>query len=85
MAIGKLWKSFGNRTGVAILIAQLFLVLLFIYFTSNYQSSDRCVSCHADKSKMTGLGSMRRVTGTLTPCRVSPYREVRNVHSLLGN
>ena len=32
MAIGKLWKFFGSRTGMAILVAQLVLVLLFVYF-----------------------------------------------------
>jgi len=42
MAIGKLWKSFGSRTGVAILVAQLVLVLLFIYSYLNHQSSDHC-------------------------------------------
>ncbi|HEX9021378.1 MAG TPA: hypothetical protein VF903_08970 [Nitrospirota bacterium] len=55
MAIGKLWKFFGNRTGMAILLAQLVLVLLFLYFYSGYQSSERCVACHADKTKMAGL------------------------------
>jgi hypothetical protein len=56
MAIGKLWKTFGSRTGVAILAVQLIILLLFVYFYSHYQSSDRCVSCHADTTKMTGLG-----------------------------
>ncbi len=56
MALGRLWKFFGNRTGMAILLVQLALVLLFLYFYSNYQSSDRCVACHADKAKMAALG-----------------------------
>lgn len=56
MAIGKLWKSFGNRTGMAILLIQIVLVLLFAYFYSGYQSSDKCTACHADKSKMAALG-----------------------------
>lgn len=56
MALGKLWKFFGNRTGMAILAAQLVIVLLIISLYTNYQSSDRCVSCHADKVKMTELG-----------------------------
>ena len=56
MAIGKLWNFFGSRTGMAILLGQLVLVLLFLYFYSGYQSSDRCVSCHANKVKMSGLG-----------------------------
>jgi hypothetical protein len=56
MAIGKLWKFFGSRTGMAILLAQLVVVLLFLYFYSGYQSSDKCVACHADKKKMADLG-----------------------------
>jgi hypothetical protein len=56
MALGKLWKFFGNKTGMAVLVVQLFIVLLFIFFYANYQSSDRCVSCHADKVKMAELG-----------------------------
>jgi hypothetical protein len=31
-------------------------VLLFAHFYSGYQSSDRCVACHADKDRMTKLG-----------------------------
>lgn len=56
MAIGKLWKFFGNRTGMAILLVQLVLVIIFAFMYSGYQSSDKCVACHADKAKMTGLG-----------------------------
>jgi hypothetical protein len=56
MSIGKLWKFFGNRTGMAVLVIQLILVLLFVYFYSGYQSSDKCVKCHADKEKMASLG-----------------------------
>lgn len=56
MAIGRLWTFFGKRTGMAVLLAQLLLVLLFIYFYSGYQSSDKCVSCHADKARMKALG-----------------------------
>jgi len=56
MAIGKLWNWFGTRQGMAILMAQLVLVLLFIFFYSGYHSSDRCVSCHADQTKMASLG-----------------------------
>ncbi len=56
MAIGKLWKFFGNRTGMAILLVQLVLVIIFAFLYSGYQSSDKCVACHADKVKMTGLG-----------------------------
>ena len=41
---------------MAVLLAQLILVLVFAYFYSGYQSSDKCVACHADKTKMTALG-----------------------------
>ncbi len=56
MAIGKLWTFFGNRTGMAILLVQLVLVLVFALFYIGYRSSDKCAACHADKSKMTALG-----------------------------
>lgn len=56
MALGRLWKFFGTRAGMAVLAGQLVIVLLFIYLYTNYQSSDRCVSCHADKAKMAELG-----------------------------
>jgi hypothetical protein len=56
MAIGKLWQWFGNRRGMAILMTQLLVVLVFSYFYTGYQSSDRCVKCHADKEWMTKLG-----------------------------
>jgi nitrate/TMAO reductase-like tetraheme cytochrome c subunit len=41
---------------MAILLAQLLLVLVFAYFYAGYQSSDQCVKCHADKDRMTKLG-----------------------------
>ncbi len=56
MAIGKLWNWFGTKRGMAILMAQLAFILIFAYFYTGYQSSDRCVQCHADKEKMAGLG-----------------------------
>jgi hypothetical protein len=56
MAIGKLWNFFGTTRGMIILVVQLLLVVLFIFFYSNYQSSDRCVACHADKARMAALG-----------------------------
>ena len=56
MGIGKLWRFFGNRTGMAILAIQLVVVLLFLFLYTNYQSSDRCVACHADGKKMASLG-----------------------------
>ncbi len=56
MAIGKLWKFFGSKRGMSILFIQLALVLLFIYFYSGYQSSDKCVQCHSNKDRMAALG-----------------------------
>jgi hypothetical protein len=56
MAIGKLWNFFGARTGMAVLLAQLALVLVFAYCYSGYQSSDKCTACHADKARMAKLG-----------------------------
>ena len=56
MAIGKLWQWFGARRGMAILIGQLVVVLLFLSLYSGYRSSERCVSCHADKERMAKLG-----------------------------
>ncbi len=56
MAIGKLWNWFGTRLGMTVLVLQLAVVLAFAYFYTGYQSSDRCVACHADKAKMTSLG-----------------------------
>ena len=56
MAIGKLWTFFGNKTGMAILLVQLVLMLVFAFFYVGYQSSDKCVACHADKTKMLALG-----------------------------
>jgi hypothetical protein len=85
MAIGKLWKFFGSRTGMAILLAQLCLVVLFLYFYSNYQSSDRCVACHADKARMTSFGYPEL---SMTRAQVQkesrhPNTECRDCH--LGN
>ena len=56
MAIGKLWNFFGNGRGMIILASQLALLLVFLYYYSGYTSSDRCVSCHADKDRMAKLG-----------------------------
>lgn len=85
MAIGKLWRSFGSRKGVAILVAQLVLVLLFISFYSNFHSSDRCVSCHADKNRMTELGYPEFVMTRAQVQKESrhPNTECRDCH--LGN
>jgi len=56
MAVNKLWKFFGSKKGMTVLVAQLVTVLLFIFLYSGYQSSSRCVACHADKAKMAMLG-----------------------------
>jgi hypothetical protein len=56
MGIGKLWNWFGTGRGMAIIVIQLLLVLAFAYFYTGYQSSARCVGCHADKARMTKLG-----------------------------
>lgn len=56
MPIGKLWHFFGTRRGVIILIVQLIVALAFLAAYSRYTSSDRCVSCHADKARMEKYG-----------------------------
>ena len=85
MAIGKLWRFFGNRTGMTILAIQVVIVLLFLYFYSNYQSSDRCVACHADKARMTWLGYPQFVMTREQVQKESrhPNTECRDCH--LGN
>ncbi len=85
MAIGKLWKFFGTRSGMAVLLAQLALVLLFIYFYTGYQSSDTCVKCHADKARMTSLGYPEFVMTREQVQKESrhPNTECRDCH--LGN
>jgi len=85
MAIGKLWKFFGNRTGMAIVVVQLIVILLFIYFYSGYQSSDKCVLCHADRERMTQLGYPEFVMTREQVQRESrhPNTECRDCH--LGN
>ncbi len=85
MAIGKLWKWFGNRRGMTILMTQLFLVLVFAYFYTGYQSSDRCVKCHADNERMTKLGYPQFVmtAGQVQKEARHPNTECRDCH--LGN
>lgn len=56
MAIGKLSRFFGSRTGMAILLVQFALILVFIFFYTGYQSSGKCVNCHADAKRMTAFG-----------------------------
>jgi hypothetical protein len=85
MAIGKLWKVFGTRTGMALVLAQFAVVLLFIYFFSGYQSSEKCVACHADKDRMTTLGYPQFVMTREQVQKEShhPNTECRDCH--LGN
>ncbi len=85
MSIGNLWKFFGSRTGMAILLAQLTIVLLFLSLYAGYQSSDRCVSCHADKDRMTKLGYPQFVMTRAQVQKESrhPNTECRDCH--LGN
>jgi len=85
MAIGKLWKWFGNGRGMAILLTQLLLVLVFAYFYTGYQSSDQCVKCHADKERMTKLGypQFTMTAGQVQKEARHPNTECRDCH--LGN
>src|SRR3990172_9440097 len=85
MAIGKLWNWFGSRKGMAILIGQLAIVLVFISLYSGYQSSDRWISCHADKDRMTKLGASQFVMSREQVQKESrhPNTECRDCH--LGN
>ncbi len=85
MAIGKLWNWFGTRLGMTVLALQLALVLSFAYFYTGYQSSDRCVACHADKAKMTSLGYPQFVMTREQVQKESrhPNTECRDCH--LGN
>jgi hypothetical protein len=70
---------------MAILIGQLAIVLVFISLYSGYQSSDRCVSCHADKDRMTKLGASQFVMSREQVQKESrhPNTECRDCH--LGN
>lgn len=85
MAIGKLWNWFGTRKGMAILMGQLAAVLVFIALYSGYQSSDKCVSCHADNARMTALGYPQFVVTREQAQQQSrhPNTECRDCH--LGN
>jgi hypothetical protein len=70
---------------MAILIGQLAIVLAFISLYSGYQSSDKCVSCHADKERMTKLGYPQFVMTREQVQKESrhPNTECRDCH--LGN
>lgn len=85
MAIGRLWRYFGSPSGVAILVVQLVIVILFIYLYTGYRSSARCISCHSDKVRMTELGYPQFVMTLEQVRRESghPNAECRDCH--LGN
>ena len=85
MAIGKLWKAFGTPKGMAVLIGQLVLVLVFAFLYTGYQSSDRCVACHADAKRMSALGYPQFVMSREQVQREArhPNTECRDCH--LGN
>lgn len=85
MAIGKLWKWFGSALGMTVLIAQLAIVLIFIFFYAGYQSSDKCVVCHADNRRMMTLGYPQFVMTREQVQKESrhPNTECRDCH--LGN
>lgn len=85
MPIGKLWNFFGTRRGMIILVIQLVVLAAFLYYYSGYQSSDRCVSCHADPARMTKLGAPQFVMTREQVQKESrhPNTECRDCH--LGN
>jgi len=85
MAIGKLWSFFGTRRGMIVLTAQLVLLLIFLHYYSGYESSDKCVSCHADADRMTKLGAPQFVMTREQVQKESrhPNTECRDCH--LGN
>ena len=85
MAIGKLWNFFGSRRGMIVLVIQLVLLLAFLHYYSGYQSSERCVSCHADKERMRSLGYPQFVMTREQVQKESrhPNTECRDCH--LGN
>jgi len=85
MAIGRLWKYFGNRTGMTIVVVQLVVIILFIHFYSGYESSERCVNCHANRQRMVNLGYPEFVMTREQVQKESrhPNTECRDCH--LGN
>jgi len=85
MEIGKLWNLIGTRLGMTVLALQLAFVVAFAYFYTGYQSSDRCVACHADSARMTKLGYPQFVMTREQVQKESrhPNTECRDCH--LGN
>ncbi len=70
---------------MTIVVSQLVIVLLFIVLYTRYQSSDRCVSCHADAARMAKLGYPQFVMTREQVQKESrhPNTECRDCH--LGN
>ncbi len=85
MAIGRLTKIFGTRTGMALFAGQFALLLAFAFLYTGYHSSDKCVSCHSDKARMTTLGYPQFVMTREQVQKESrhPNTECRDCH--LGN
>src|SRR5512139_2336147 len=85
MPIGKLWNFFGTRRGMIILTVQFALLLIFLHYYTGYQSSDKCVSCHADVARMEKLGAPQFVMTREQVQKESrhPNTECRDCH--LGN
>lgn len=75
----------GTRLGMTVLALQLAFVVAFAYFYTGYQSSDRCVACHADLARMTKLGYPQFVMTREQVQKESrhPNTECRDCH--LGN
>lgn len=70
---------------MAIIISQLALVLVVAFFYTGYRSSDRCVSCHSSKERMSALGYPQFVMtrGQVRKEARHPNTECRDCH--LGN
>jgi hypothetical protein len=70
---------------MTVLALQLAFVVAFAYFYTGYQSSDRCVACHADSARMTKLGYPQFVMTREQVQKESrhPNTECRDCH--LGN
>jgi len=70
---------------MTVLVIQLVLLLAFFHYYSGYQSSDKCVSCHADNARMTKLGYPQFVMTREQVQKESrhPNTECRDCH--LGN
>ena len=54
--VGFLGRLLGSPLGLSLLAAQFVLLLLFFGWFSERRSSDGCLSCHEDASRMEELG-----------------------------